>query len=251
MSRSLLIRRLAAAALVGGLTTVSLTACSGGDDPVTENKDLDDDGDGEVTPEEVMAAAKEKLDATSGVHVSLSTGDEPDDGDFLKSATGVIIADPPAFEGEVAGKVMGYEASDIPVISVDGDLYVEAPVIGWQKVDPGDFCAPDPALLLDPEAGVSPILTETEDLEAGESELGGDDNKETITPFTGVLPGDTVRNILPCAEGDDFDATYRIDAEGQLIEAEITGEFFPGMDAITYTIEVDDYGVEQEITAPE
>lgn len=248
--RSLPVRRLAAAALVGGLTTVSVTACTGGDDPVTENKDLDDDGDGEVTPEEVLAGAKERLDATSGVTISLSTDDKPDEGDFLSSAEGTLIADPPAFEGEVAGRVMGFEAGDIPVVAVDGDLYVEA--LGtWQSLDPDDFCAPDPAMLLDPETGVSPILTATEDLETGESELGGEDNKETLTPFTGTVPGDTVRNILPCAEGDDFEARYRVNSDGELTDAEITGEFFPGMDAITYTIEIDEYDAEREISAPE
>ena len=251
MMLTLPLRRLAAAALVGGLTVVSVTACSGGDDPVTDNKDLDDDGDGEVSPEEVMAAAKAKLDETTGVELSLSTDDEPEDGDYLASADGTLIADPPSFEGEVGGRVMGTSATDIGVVSVDGDLYVEIPILGWDKLDPNDFCAPDPGTLLDPDTGVSSILTATEDLEAGESELGGDDNDETLTPFTGTVPGDTVRNILPCAEGDEFDATYRIDAEGYLTEAEITGEFFAGMDAITYVIEVHEYDVEQEITAPE
>ncbi len=251
MTLALALRRLATAALVGGLTVVSVTGCSGGDDPVTDNKDFDDDGDGEVSPEEVMAAAKAKLDETTGVELSLSTDDEPDDGDYLASAEGTLIADPPSFEGKVGGRVMGVSATDIAVVSVDGDLYVEIPVLGWDTLDPDDFCAPDPGTLLDPETGVSPILTATEDLEAGESELGGDDNDETLTPFTGTVPGDTVRNFLPCAEGDDFDATYRIDAEGYLTEAEITGEFFSGMDAITYVIEVDEYDVEQEITAPE
>lgn len=248
--RSRTVRRLAAAALVGGLTTVSLSACTGGD-PVTENEDLDQDDDGEVTPEEVMDGAKAVLDETSGVRISLSTDDKPEDGDFLSSADGTLIADPPAFEGEIAGRVMGTEASDIAVVSVGGELYVEVPVLGWQTFDPSEFCAPDPALLLDPDTGVAPILTATEDLEEGESELGGSDNKETITPFSGSVPGDSVRNILPCAEGDEFDATYRIDADGQLTEAEITGEFFPGMDSIAYVIRVEEYDVEQEITAPE
>jgi lipoprotein LprG len=250
MTHTTPLRRLAAAALVGGLSVVSVAACSGGDDPVTENKELDEDDDGEVTPEEIMAAAKAKLDETSGVELSLSTDDKPDDGDYLASADGTLIADPPSFEGEVAGRVMGAEASDIAVVSVDGDLYVEVPILGWQVYDPEDFCAPDPGTLLDPDSGVSPILTATEDLEAGESELGGEDNEETLTPFTGSVSGDTVRNILPCAEGDEFEATYRIDADGALKDAEITGEFFPDMDAITYVIEVDAYDVEKEITAP-
>ncbi len=251
MTLALPLRHLATAVLLGGMAAVSLTGCSGGDDPVTSNEDFDDDGDGEVSPEEVMAAAKAELDETSGVELTLSTDDEPDDGDYLASAEGTLIADPPSFEGEVDGRVMGVTASDIAVVSVDGDLYVEIPVLGWDKLDPEDFCAPDPGTLLDPDTGVSPILTATEDLEAGESELGGDDNDETLTPFTGTVPGDTVRNFLPCAEGDDFDATYRIDADGRLTDAEITGEFFPGMDAITYTIEVQDYDVEKDITAPE
>lgn len=244
------LRRLAAAALVGGLSVVSVAGCTGGDDPVTKNEELDDDGDGEVTPEEVMTAAKAELDETSGVELSLSTDDEPDEGDYLASAEGTLIADPPAFEGEVAGRVLGQTASDIPVVSADGDLYVEVPVLGWQTIDPSEFCAPDPGALLDPDTGVSTILTATEDLAEGESELGGEDNEQTLTPFTGTVPGDSVRNLLPCAEGDDFDATYRIDAEGLLVEAEITGEFFAGMDAITYLIEVHEYDVEQEITAP-
>ncbi len=251
MMLALPVRRLAAAALVGGLAAVSVAGCSGGDDPVTSNKDLDDDGDGEISNEEVMAAAKAKLDDTSGVELTLSTDEEPDDGDYLASAEGTLIADPPSFEGQVAGRVLGTSASDIAVVSADGVLYVEVPVLGWQEIDPGDFCAPDPGTLLDPDTGVSPILTATEDLEAGESELGGEDNAETLTPFTGTVPGETVRNILPCADGDDFDATYRIDSEGYLTVAEITGEFFAGMDAITYVIEVRGYDVEQEITAPE
>jgi lipoprotein LprG len=252
MTRRLsVVRRLAAAALVGGVAVTSFAACSGGDDPVTKNKELDADGDGTVSPEEVLAGAKEKLDDTTGVHVSLRTDDEPDSGDYLASADGVIVADPPAFKGEVAGRVMGVEASDISVISADGTLYVEVPVLGWQDVDPSDFCAPDPAQLLDPETGVSPLLTATTDLDEGDSERGGEDNKETLTPYTGSLPGDSVRNILPCADGDSFDATYRVNSDGELTQAEITGDFFSGGDAITYTIDVDDYGVDEEISAPE
>ena len=55
----------------------------------------------------------------------------------------------------------------------------------------------------------------------------------------------------PCADGDSFDATFRINGDGELTEAEITGAFFSGSDSITYTIDVEEYGVEQEISAPE
>ena len=235
-------RRLTAAALLGALV-LTASACTGGDEdePISEGS----------SPEEVMEGAKQDLDETSGVEIRLATADAPDDGDFLASAEGTIVADPAAFEGVVAGRVQGIEASDISVVAIGGDLYVDVPIVGWDTFDPQDFCAPDPALLLDPETGVSPILTATEGLEAGESERGGDDNSEVLTPYTGTVPGDTIRNILPCAEGEEFGAVYRIDSDGLLRDVEITGEFFAGTDEITYAIEILEYDVEREITAPE
>jgi lipoprotein LprG len=235
--------RLAAAAVLGALV-MSVTACTGGGDddaPVSEG----------ASPEEVMEAAKAHLDETSGVEIRLSTEDAPDDGDFLASAEGTIVADPPAFEGVVAGRVQGIQATDIDVVAIGGDLYVDVPIVGWDTYDPEDFCAPDPALLLDPDTGVSPILTATEGLEAGESERGGADNTEVLTPYTGTVPGDSIRNILPCAEGDEFDAAYRVDSDGYVRDVEITGEFFAGTDAITYTIELLEYDVDRDISAPE
>lgn len=243
-------RRLAAAALLGALAVTSFMGCTGGEDPVTENQELDDDGDGEVTPEEVLAAAKERLDETSGVEIRLSTGDEPRQGDFLASADGTLTAAPRAFEGTVAGRVMGTQASDINVVALGGDVWVEVPILGWQTYDPSEFCAPDPAALLDPETGVSPILTAASELEAGEAALEGEDNEHTVQDFTGTVPGEEIRNILPCAAGDSFDATFSIDNDGYLRQAELTGEFFSGGESMTYAIEVLEYDVAKEITAP-
>jgi lipoprotein LprG len=244
------VRHLAAAAVLGCLTVTSVAACTGDDEPVSENSEFDQDGDGEVTPDEVMVAAKEALDSTSGVEISMATEDEPAEGDYLAAADGTLIADPASFEGTVNGRVSDIPAADVSVVSVDGDLYVDVPVIGWDVFDPEDFCAPDPGTLLDPDTGVSPILTATEDLEVGETERGGDDNELVLTPYSGTVPGNVIQNILPCAEGEEFQATYRIDSDGRMADAEITGEFFPDMDEITYTITVQEYGVEKDISAP-
>ena len=45
----------------------------------------------------------------------------------------------------------------------------------------------------------------TEEVVEGETVRGGEDNKEVLTEFTGTVPDDAVKNILPGAEGD-FDA---------------------------------------------
>ncbi len=70
-----------------------------------------------------------------------------------------------------------------------------------------------------------------------------------LTEFSGTVPGDVVANVIPSAEGD-FDATYTINADGELREAVLNGVFYPDTESMTYTIGFQDYGTEQEITAP-
>ncbi|WP_232679903.1 LppX_LprAFG lipoprotein [Nocardioides sp. R-C-SC26] len=229
--------RALAVAATGLALAATLSACS------------DDDGaDGGGAPaNDVLGEAKTHLDETSGVRLTLAT-DGTADGDFLKSATGVIT-DAPAFEGSVDARFMGFDASGIKIVSVDGDLYVDIPVTGWSKQNPEDFCAPDPATLLDPETGVSGVLGAATDLEKGESRRGGANNDEILTDYSATVPGEAITNILPCAPGDSFDAVFSIDDEGYLRTAKLTGEFF-GDDDITYTIDVEEYDVSQEISAP-
>lgn len=231
--------RVAAALLTGLFAATGLAACSGDDDA---GPDWSDAG----------AKAKDFLDDTSGIEVAISTGDDPGV-DYLSAATGTIVADPPAFEGSVNGSVSGVPVTGVPVISVDGTMWINHPLLGgWSdRFQPEDLCAPDPALLLDPDSGVSTVLTSTEDVEAGETERGGKDNKETFRTYSGTATGDAIRGILPCAEGDSFAATYRVDDEGYLRSARLTGVFFPDSDEVTYTIDVTEYGVEKDISAPE
>jgi lipoprotein LprG len=236
-----LMRRIAAGASLA-LLALPLAACGGDDSSET--------GGEQSSPEEVMAAAKAALDETSGVELSLSTEDERPDGDFLKSAQGVIT-DAPAFQGTAGGRFLGFNAEGVEVRSVDGDFYVNAPIIGWDTYDPAELCAPDPATLLNPDTGVSNVLVAATDLVAGEQRRAEDDNSVIVTPYTATVPGEAVSSLLPCAPGESFDAVFTINEEGQLRAADLTGEFFSGGGEITYTIAVTEYGVTQEITAPE
>lgn len=232
--------RVAAALLTGLFAATGLAACSG--DEATKGDDWSDAG----------VKAKKFLDETSGINVSISTGDDPGV-DYLSAASGTIIADPPAFEGSANGSVSSIPVNGVPVISVGGTMYINHPLLGgWSdRFQPDDLCAPDPALLLDPDSGVSSVLTSSDDVKAGKSERGGKDNKETFHTYSGTATGDSIRAILPCAEGDDFEATYRIDDDGRLSSARLTGVFFPDSEEVTYTIDVTGYDVEKDISAPE
>jgi lipoprotein LprG len=203
---------------------------------------------GDRSPDEVMELAKTTLDDTSGVSLSLKTTDLPAGVTGVKEATGVGVH-PPAFDGSLTVVLSGTEFN-VPVIAVDDKVYAQIPLTpGWSDVDPAEYGAPDPSTLMSEDAGFSALLPATEGLEEGDTVRGGEDNKEVLTEFTGTVPGDVVSNILPGAEGA-FDATYTINADGELREAVLTGVFYPDTESMTYTIGFEDYGTEKKIAAP-
>lgn len=201
-------------------------------------------------PAEVIAAAQEKLDGTSGVNISLDTERVPSGVKAgIKSAKGVGLH-PSAFEGEFELIVSGFQAA-AEVIAVDGTTYAKNTLLlpDWTPIDPADYGAPDPATLMEPGQGFSGLLSSFTEGEEGESVRGGEDNKEIFTEYTGKLPASAVEALIPTATGD-FDAVLTISDAGELRRAELTGVFYEGSDPITYTLKLDDYGTEKEITAP-
>lgn len=230
--------RLAPLALTGALL-IALSGCGG---------DEDSPAAADQTPEEVLAVAKTTLDETSGLQLTLSTTDLPDGVTGILEASG-IATNAPAFEGSITVSLSG-QAFEVPVVAVDGLVYAELPLTsGYQEVDPGEYGAPDPAGLVSPETGFSSLLPETTDLAEGESIRGGSNNAEILTEYTGTVAGSVVANIIPGASGD-FDATYTITEDGELREAVLTGVFYADEDSMTYTVGFDDYGTQQDITAP-
>lgn len=208
----------------------------------------DDGGGDERTPEEVMSLAKQTLDETSGVRISLETEAVPEGIAAVAEADGVGTH-APAFEGTLTVVLAGNEF-DVPVVAVDDRVYAQIPLTsGWSDVDPRAYGAPDPAQLMSTEDGISSLLTATKELAEGDSVRGGENNDEVLTEYTGTVPAEVVRNVIPSATGD-FDATYTITSEGELRTADLTGVFYPDTEPITYSLAFEDYGTEPDITAP-
>jgi len=233
-------RRTAGAAAGLALLAGLLTACSGGG--------AEGPGEEGQSPEDVLAEAKQNLDDTPGLNVTVETEALPDGVQGVSSAEGAVNRQP-AFDGTL-GVETALGGADVPVIAVDDTVYAQVPLSpGWQEVDPEQYGAPDPAQLLDTETGFSALLTATEDVEEGETVRGGEDNAEVLTEYTGTVPGEAVRFLIPSAEGD-FDAVHTVDDETLLRRTELTGVFYPDTEAITYVVTLDDYGLDVEITAP-
>ncbi len=235
----LLRNRASSALLVTVLTALSVAAAGCSDDsPAGPGGD----------PEEVLTAAKQHLDDTSGVNLTLTTDDLPDGVTGVETAEGVGTH-APAFDGTITVVLSG-QAFEVPVVAVDDKVYAQVPLtIGWQDIDPADYGAPDPARLMSPDVGFSSLLVATDDLEEGDTVRGGEDNSEVLTEYTGTVGDDVVKNIIPTASGD-FDATYTVTADGELRSARLTGVFYEDSDPMSYTVTFEDYGTEKDITAP-
>ena len=218
-----------------------LAGCSGG-------SSSDGAGESAASPEEVLAAAKTTLDETSGVELSLSTESLPEGVTGITSAVGTLTS-APAFEGQITVELAG-AGIEVPIVAVDDEVYAQLPLTPeFQVLDPADYGAPDPARLLDPEDGVSALLTETTDVVAGETVRGGANNDEILTEYSGTVTDAVMTNIIPSAQGT-FDVDYTVTEDDELREAVLTGVFYPDSEEMTYTVDLENYGTERDIVAP-
>ncbi len=219
--------------------TLSLTSC-GGDDSTP--------ADDEQTPEQVFADAQSQLTETSGVQLTLETDDLPEGINGIQKAEGTAT-DAPAFDGSLTVNLSG-QAFEVPVVGVDDLVCAQIPLTpGWSDVDPADYGAPDPAGFLSPDDGFAAILGAATDLEENETIRGGAGNDEILTTYSGSVSGDVVDKVIPGASGD-FEVAAQVTDGNELRELSLTGVFYEGAAANTYTVGFDDYGTTEDIQAP-
>ena len=199
------------------------------------------------TPEDTLAAAKKNLDETSGLRIGLSTPELPTGVNGLLTANGVATHDP-AFKGAIKVAASGITA-DADVVAVDGVVHAKLPFTSkFVRIDPGDYGAPDPADLMNPDGGLSSLLTSAQDVRTGEQVRDG---KVVLSSFSGTLPGRDVVTVIPSARRSaTFAATFTVTAEDQLAKAVLTGPFYATGGDVTYTITFTDYGSTPTITEP-
>jgi lipoprotein LprG len=215
------------------LSALVTAACGGGSDESA--------GD-------LLARAKTTLDAASSVHFVLTSDGAPSGGTAVLGGEG-DIARPASFEGTLQVQALG-SSVDAQVVSVDGTVYAQLPLTsGFSVVDPATLGFGDPGALIDPDDGISQLLTAVESPELGEeSRVDG----EVVREVTGSLPGDLVESLLTTEDpSQPVDAVFSIATDsGELREVALTGPFFTADDAGGYTIVLSDFGADVQITAP-
>jgi lipoprotein LprG len=226
--------RLLAVPVVLALLPV-LGSCSGGEEKQG------------ATPEDTLAAAKKNLDATSGVRIGLFTEALPSGVRGLLAADGVGTHDP-AFQGTIKVATSGVTA-DADVVAVDDKVYAKLPFSAtFVPIDPDRYGAPDPADLLEPEGGLSSLLTAADEVQTGDKVREG---KAVLSSYTAKVPGTAVASVIPSADAKaSFAAIFTVTDDDRLDKAVLSGPFYPGSDDVTYDITFRDYGTSKTIKAP-
>jgi lipoprotein LprG len=197
------------------------------------------------SPHDRLAAAKKSFDTAQYIGFTLSTDKLPDGLQGLLSATGTGTHDP-AFTGEVKVQT---KVTDItaPLVAVNSAVYAKFPFVGWNKINPADYGAPDPANLMDPDTGVSSLFTATENPKTGQSQRNGD---QVLTTIDGTLPSSAVKRVFPSSGSSDFTVTYTLTSDDEINSVKMTGPFYDGSDDVTYTIAFDLRADKVDIQAP-
>jgi lipoprotein LprG len=212
---------------------LALTGCGGGSK--SDEESLTDR----------LAAAKKSFDDADYIGFTLSTGNLPggvDEGLYSARGTGTHA---PAFTGKVKAKAG--VTLDVDVIAVDGKVHAKLPFVGWTTIDVAKYGAPDPAALMDNDTGLSSLLTDATGLEDNGQERDG---STVLTKIAGTIEGKQMHELFPTAATDNFDATFKLDDDDQLISAEFTGPFYSGAADMTYDLTVDLDASKVSIEAP-
>jgi lipoprotein LprG len=200
-----------------------------------------------ASPSSVMTSAKKKFDDASSVHIALSTKSTPSEGNGVLGATGDVTHEP-AFKGDVK-VVLGGLTATVPITAINGKVYAKLPLqTKYATIKPSEYGAPDPASFADPDKGLSSLLTQIDGLKKGKQTRDGD---QILTAYTGTLPGDAVKQIIPSADsGSTYKTSVGVDDKGYAAKVSITGPFFADGKDVTYDVGFSKYDKGVKISAP-
>lgn len=220
-------RRLTAGLVAGLLTAATISGCTD-----------DSGGGGDGGSESGLDAARGTLEETSGVEMTMSTKRLPEGTDGFRSIEGTLT-DGPAFDGTVAITNNDID-EDLPMRVVDGAVYSQLPYTDvYVEVDPASYAVFEVAELMDPELGLAGWLGATES-----SEEDGD-------TVTGTLPGKAVAQLVETADPKgEFQVEWRLE-DDRLDSATVTGPFYKGAKPVSYTLEIEQYDVNEDIRRPD
>ncbi len=138
----------------------------------------------------------------------------------------------------------------VRIVSTGGQFLVELPFTAhYEKANPSDYGFGDPAVLLDPNKGLSSLLVQALSAHTADRDrLNGEELDEVDVS----LPGDRAAALLTSADKSK-PVSGRIGiavSDHQVRRVVLTGPFFDASRDSTFTLVLDRYGENVAITPP-
>jgi LppX_LprAFG lipoprotein len=201
-----------------------------------------------VDPAQLLRDAKQSIDSASAVHFTLTSQNVSGAGPLITGGDGDARR-PNSFAGSLSVIAAGFSLN-VGVVSTGGVFYAKTPLsTGYAKTDPSTYGFGDPAQLLDPNHGLSSLLTVC----TGAANRGADRlNGEQLAEVGCSLPGARVAALLTSADpAQPVQATIGVDSTThQLRRIALVGPFFDKSHPSTFTLVLDKYGENVTITPP-
>ncbi len=202
----------------------------------------------ETDPRAVLVEAKRVLDNSPAVHFKLTSSNAQGTGTLITGADGDAKR-PDGFRGTLTVVQSGFNVT-VHIVSAQGYFYVQLPFTSsYEPTDPSKYGFGNPATLLDPNLGLSSLLTSATTAKMADRDLL---NGEELYEIDVTLPGDRVAALLTSADKTQpVSGRIGVDTGNhQIRRVVLTGPFFDKARQSTYPLVLAKYGENVSITPP-
>jgi lipoprotein LprG len=198
-------------------------------------------------PQTLLHQAKATIDATPSVHFTVTSQNVTGGGTNITAGQG-DLARPDSLQGSFTVSIKGFNAP-VKVVSKDGVFEAELPFQSkYTKTNPASLGLTDPAQLLDPNHGLSNLLTiGTGAQSSGQERIAG----ELLDKVTTTVPGSSIPVIPDANPGQPVTLVAAINPKTfQVRQISLTGPFTSATSNSTFVVTLTNYGEAVTITLP-
>lgn len=220
--------------VAAGVLIATLTACGASTAP-------------KVSAVQLLQKAKQTADSAAAVHFTLTSSNVSLSGTNLVGGEGDLVR-PSSLRGTFRVAVSGFTAN-VAVVSIGSVFEAKLPFAAhYAKTNPANFGLTNPAQLLDPDKGLTSLLTVAQDPKLGPSKrVGG----ELLYTISYTVPGSAVP-VLPDADpSKPVQLTVAVNpSNDQLRSVTLTGPLTSATSDSTFVVTLSSYNEHVKITLP-